>query len=304
MKRKRFQLKTLTFTILSNEANKVVTRFRLPKIIIHILFLFVIVPSTLLFYFITINSHQQQENAELSEVLNSEENKTAELQEKVDELEANRTKVQLKMEELNQLESQIKEYMTELPFDLAPSGGISITLPEDEMVENSIDEDITPDIQSKLIDQYKQTISDMETTNNKLKHIPTVWPTNSYTITSDFGIRDDPFNRSSSLHTGIDIRGKTGESVYASADGIVTLATYNGGYGNSIIVRHSNTYKTLYAHLSDIKVELGDSVKKGDHIGSIGSTGRSTGPHLHFEVIKDAEPIDPNPFLNTFDKQH
>ncbi|HHU19743.1 MAG TPA: M23 family metallopeptidase [Bacilli bacterium] len=136
-----------------------------------------------------------------------------------------------------------------------------------------------------------------------LLYIPTHWPTDPNKITSPFGPRNDPFNRSRAIHSGIDVRGKTGTPIYAAADGTVQLAQYHGGYGNTIIINHSDRYETLYAHLSKISVEQGDQVLKGDVIGELGSTGRSTGPHLHYEIIKSEKAVDPEPYLNFFDNE-
>nr|WP_246187601.1 M23 family metallopeptidase [Ornithinibacillus caprae] len=154
---------------------------------------------------------------------------------------------------------------------------------------------------SDLIERYKETIKEVEEVNEALRYIPTAWPTVPDTITSDFGVRSDPFHLNDAIHSGIDVRGSIGTPVYAAADGTVTKAEYYGGYGNTIMIRHSDTYQTIYAHLSEINVDQGETVKKGETIGSIGSTGRSTGPHLHYEIIKDNEPVDPKTYINIYE---
>lgn len=126
---------------------------------------------------------------------------------------------------------------------------------------------------------------------------PSIWPTKSQRITSSFGYRRDPFSRRISHHSGIDFGGKTGDPVYATADGKVVNSSYDSALGHHIIINHSNGIRTLYAHLSKRLVSTGDQVEKGDTIGRLGSTGRSTGPHLHYEVYKNGVAVNPKPYL-------
>jgi murein DD-endopeptidase MepM/ murein hydrolase activator NlpD len=116
-------------------------------------------------------------------------------------------------------------------------------------------------------------------------------------ITSHIGWRKDPFGRGYEFHSGIDIYAPQGSKVRATADGVVVLAGWYGDYGKTVIIRHPSGYLTLYAHLSQIDVKEGQRVKAGDVVGRVGSTGRSTGPHLHYEVIRDNKPTDPSKFL-------
>ena len=115
--------------------------------------------------------------------------------------------------------------------------------------------------------------------------------------TSGFGMRTDPFLRSPAMHTGLDIRADTGEPARATAAGTVTIAGWNGGYGKMVEVDHGNGFATRYAHLSAIDVEVGQSIRIGQIVGRVGSTGRSTGPHLHYETRVDGDPVDPQRFL-------
>lgn len=128
---------------------------------------------------------------------------------------------------------------------------------------------------------------------------PSIWPTTSRRITSSFGYRQDPLNRRAAFHAGIDIGGEMGDPVYAAADGDVIEAGFNSGRGHYIIIRHVNQLDTWYMHLQRIDVEAGSRVAKGDEIAKVGSTGRSTGPHLHFQVVQKSEPIDPLPFVGS-----
>lgn len=126
-----------------------------------------------------------------------------------------------------------------------------------------------------------------------------MFPVASYVyISSRFGERVHPITGELKHHNGIDIASNMGTTVYAADGGTVVLAEWYGGYGNCIMIDHGNGYKTLYGHLSSMSVSEGQSVNKGDVIGAVGSTGNSTGPHLHFEVYKGDSRIDPEQFYS------
>jgi len=114
---------------------------------------------------------------------------------------------------------------------------------------------------------------------------------------SGFGVRIDPFLGVPAMHTGQDMRAATGDSVFTTASGVVATAGWNGGYGKMIEIHHSNGFATRYAHLSDVSVSVGQKVNPGQPIGRVGSTGRSTGPHLHYETRVDGDAVDPQKFL-------
>ncbi|MBQ1236299.1 MAG: peptidoglycan DD-metalloendopeptidase family protein [Oscillospiraceae bacterium] len=126
-----------------------------------------------------------------------------------------------------------------------------------------------------------------------------VFPVASYVyISSRFGMRVHPITGQYKSHTGMDIASNQGTAVYACDSGTVALAGWNGGYGNCIIIDHGNGYRTLYGHLSVISVSEGQTVSQGNTIGQVGSTGNSTGPHLHLEVFKNGNRIDPEQFYS------
>lgn len=113
-------------------------------------------------------------------------------------------------------------------------------------------------------------------------------------VSSEFGIRSNPFGGGGyEVHEGIDFAGAVGDIIAATGDGVVTLASYQGGYGNMVTIDHGGGYETLYAHMSDIKVKVGETVKRGEIIGFVGNTGRSTGPHLHYGIYKGDEAVNP-----------
>jgi len=116
-------------------------------------------------------------------------------------------------------------------------------------------------------------------------------------FTSGFGVRSDPFLGRPAMHTGLDFRAATGDPVRVTANGRVVSSGWSGGYGRLVEVDHGNGLATRYGHLSEIHVKVGDVVKIGQVIGAVGSTGRSTGPHLHYETRIDGDAVDPQKFL-------
>jgi murein DD-endopeptidase MepM/ murein hydrolase activator NlpD len=116
-------------------------------------------------------------------------------------------------------------------------------------------------------------------------------------LSSGFGVRMDPFIRAPAMHTGLDFRGDIGDPVRVTANGTVTTAGWSGGYGKMVEVSHGNGFATRYGHMSSIDVRVGQAVKIGQIIGRLGSTGRSTGPHLHYETRVEGEAVDPLKFL-------
>jgi murein DD-endopeptidase MepM/ murein hydrolase activator NlpD len=116
-------------------------------------------------------------------------------------------------------------------------------------------------------------------------------------LSSGFGVRTDPFLGRPAMHTGLDFRASSGDPVRVTANGTVASAGWSGGYGRMVEIDHGNGLSTRYGHLSEIGVKVGESVKIGQVIGAVGSTGRSTGPHLHYETRIDGEAVDPQKFL-------
>jgi murein DD-endopeptidase MepM/ murein hydrolase activator NlpD len=127
--------------------------------------------------------------------------------------------------------------------------------------------------------------------------IPTQHPVSSGNLGSPFGWRIDPINGGSALHTGLDFQASTGTPIVAAAGGVVVTQEYHPAYGNMIEIDHGNDLITRYAHASQVFVKKGDLIKRGKKIADVGTTGRSTGPHLHFEVLVQGVPQDPQKFL-------
>lgn len=134
---------------------------------------------------------------------------------------------------------------------------------------------------------------------SKIQHIPGIIPLHKgdYTLSAGYGTRRDPFNNEAAFHTGLDFAAHTGTRVYATADGVVKTTSREGVTGNYIIIDHGYEYATAYMHLEEIMVNDGDKVKRGDLIATVGNTGRSVKPHLHYEVLFKDEPQNPANYL-------
>ncbi|RME39929.1 MAG: M23 family metallopeptidase [Deltaproteobacteria bacterium] len=125
---------------------------------------------------------------------------------------------------------------------------------------------------------------------------PSGWPVQGW-LTSTFGMRISPFTGKRKMHEGLDIAARTGTPVFATADGVVTEAGTAPGYGKLVVIDHGYGYKTYYGHNSRIFVKIGQRVRRGDKIAAVGSTGSSTGPHVHYEVRRNGVPVNPRKYL-------
>lgn len=150
----------------------------------------------------------------------------------------------------------------------------------------------------KQLNRINTTRAEMDRLNRTLALVPYRKPViGEVEFTSGFGVRSDPFLGRPAMHTGLDFRAATGDPVRVTANGKVVSAGWSGGYGRMIEVDHGNGLSTRYGHLSEINVKVGEIVKIGQVVGLVGSTGRSTGPHLHYETRIDGDAVDPQKFL-------
>lgn len=147
------------------------------------------------------------------------------------------------------------------------------------------------------LENLADAMSRMEFLERSLLTIPSGRPTGSPMLTSSYGYRRDPFNGHAAFHAGLDFPGRYGQPINAAADGKVSYVGQRQGYGNVVEVEHGNGIMTRYAHLSGFASRVGQTVARGDTIGRMGSTGRSTGTHLHFEVRLNGQAVNPRPFL-------
>ncbi len=138
----------------------------------------------------------------------------------------------------------------------------------------------------------------LEALETAMAAVPAYMPVRNFNYTSGFGVRYDPFNGGAAMHAGLDMAGAMGEPIYAAASGTVVTAGHSNGYGNLVELDHGRGLATRYGHLSKILVHNGEQVKQGEMIARMGSTGRSTGTHLHFEVRVDGRAVNPRPYLD------
>ncbi len=143
------------------------------------------------------------------------------------------------------------------------------------------------------------SLARMSALERGLNEIPQVMPADMRSISSGFGYRRDPFTGRAAMHRGLDFRGPRGAPIHAAAAGRVSFVGYKSGYGRVVEISHGNGMMTRYAHMSRATTRVGQEVAAGDEIGKIGNTGRSTGPHLHFEVHINGRAVNPRPFLET-----
>ena len=146
------------------------------------------------------------------------------------------------------------------------------------------------------------SLARMEALEQGLAAVPHNLPASLQYISSGFGYRSDPFTGEAAMHSGLDFRGPVGAPIYAAADGRVSFAGVKHGYGNCLEITHGIGMMTRYAHMSAFKAGVGETIKAGEVVGAIGSSGRSTGPHLHFEVRINGQAVNPRPFLEA--KRH
>lgn len=215
---------------------------------------------------------------------------------KIATLDKNAQLVSERIKGLNELEEKVRR-MVGLSTPATSRGSVSRNGRSDANI--SYDNETTAELISQ-IDQKTQSLQDLiskvAARLDYLNSIPSAYPVYG-TITSPFGMRKSPFGYGSEFHPGIDISVPVGTPVKAAGKGVVTYAGWLTGYGNAVIIDHGYGIESVYGHNSEILVKVGQSVKRGDIIAKSGNTGRSTGPHVHFEVRVNGNPIDPMKYL-------
>lgn len=152
-------------------------------------------------------------------------------------------------------------------------------------------------IEDPRFTKMAEALEYMKALENGLASIPSAMPAETFKLSSNFGYRRDPINGRGAMHNGLDFKASYGTPILAAADGVITKAGWMGGYGKTIEITHGNGLMTRYAHMSRLNVTTGQKVERGVQIGKMGSTGRSTGTHLHFEVRHNGRAINPHKFL-------
>ncbi|MFO7775384.1 MAG: M23 family metallopeptidase [Candidatus Hydrogenedentota bacterium] len=151
------------------------------------------------------------------------------------------------------------------------------------------------------MESLENLLDNLEEKQSQVARTPAIQPTNhpNTRISSNFGYREDPFSHSLRHHDGIDFSAPAGSDVLATGRGTVTKAEYDGHFGNLVEIDHGDGKTTVYGHMRELLVSPGEEVERGDVIGLVGSTGRSTGPHVHYEVRRDGQPVDPSSYLGS-----
>ncbi len=185
---------------------------------------------------------------------------------------------------------------------IPPQGGPAGAVAPEQLF--SLAQQKMPDLEATLDQTVKPALEDtLDAEVEKQAAFPNGKPISGRAeVSSEFGLRTNPFGgRGYEMHEGIDFKGPVGKPILATAGGVVVKTEYSGGYGKHVRVDHGYNYETLYAHLSEIKVRLGDRVKRGDIVGRLGNTGRSSGPHLHYGIYRNGQAVNPRYYLKLED---
>jgi murein DD-endopeptidase MepM/ murein hydrolase activator NlpD len=158
---------------------------------------------------------------------------------------------------------------------------------------NSLDQQVA--VQTEQLNALETLLIDKQLQKALM---PSGWPVKGGWVSSNFGMRADPFTGRRSMHRGVDIASPLGSTIHAMGDGVVVFAGERHGYGNMVEINHGQGYSTRYAHVAKWLVRVGDRVTRGQPVANVGITGRSTGPHLHFEVLRSHRQVDPIGYLN------
>ncbi len=203
----------------------------------------------------------------------------------------------LKLEALGDRISGLKGLKNEFNFKDSPGrGGIEVNPKQISLAQLFTDLERTNKLLTQRSDVFNILENELLDSALKERQIPTASPV-AGVIGSGYGVRSDPFTGHSAFHQGIDFAAPTGTDIHAAAGGVVITAEMHPAYGNMVEIDHGNNLITRYAHASRIVVKAGDLVKRGQKVSEVGSTGRSTGPHLHFEVLVNGEAQNPARFL-------
>jgi murein DD-endopeptidase MepM/ murein hydrolase activator NlpD len=322
--------------VLIPEANQSVVRFRVTNLSLYIalIVLLLILLTSVTVYCVHLRTLVVTErlkvqlsgaSKEYSVAMASKEKTIEELQNEIIRLSQQAKDMKTKVEEMTKLEHDLK-VIAQIGGDAAAGsgaapgsgsegsnadvaqgkGGSLIPVTDEEIRQLSADTSASflqiGERLTALQSSFAETKQKVLEQQHLLRITPTLWPTSTQVVTSPFGYRKDPLNGRPSFHSGIDIGAHENDPVYATADGTVISAGSDSAHGNNVIISHGQGLKTWYMHLNKILVSEGDSVQKGQKIGLVGSTGRSTGPHLHYEVIKNGQSVDPKPYLQTMRK--
>ena len=224
----------------------------------------------------------------LSKELNETTTENIKLREQLAKLEAEKEHI---------LQTSIKDLLRRVHLMDDILSGLGIVPKNDLIKESGVGGPYIP-IEQESLDELLRL---SEKYSNLLQNVPLNWPVRGK-VTSPYGRRRDPFTGRRAFHEGMDIKNKRGTKIKATAAGVVKRVSYDrGGYGWYLVIDHKNGFETIYGHFKKILVKKGEKVKRGDVIGLMGSTGRSTGSHVHYEIRLNGKPINPKKYLSVAD---
>jgi murein DD-endopeptidase MepM/ murein hydrolase activator NlpD len=259
-----------------------------------------------------LNQYIQSEQEQHEQMMIDKDRTLEELKLNIFDLSQTAESLELKLKNLKMLEMELKRLSDEVNMNLnipnihTPTqaeglGGESIAVEEKQIQELMDETQSSFVILENELEQLTYLLSvshaSLEKIEETQRHMPSIWPTPSNYVSSRYGIRRDPFSQKLSFHNGIDIAGDRDDQIYAAADGIIETADWDPVKGNYIQIKHTDELNTVYMHLRKITVKKGDSIKKGESIGFMGSTGRSTGVHLHYEVHLKGQNVNPMQYI-------
>jgi murein DD-endopeptidase MepM/ murein hydrolase activator NlpD len=321
----------LTFVIIP-EANESVMRLRMSRASLCAALLVVLLLLGTSAYVYIVHFHRvvathmtearhQDHTSRLEKDLRSKNKTIEQLQNELYQLSRQATEVRHKVDEMKKLEHELKK-LSSLggPLSKEPSvatvaasstesggaavmgmGGPPHPVTEQQMKAlmhaantsySSLQKEMN-ELESSWVQSKQKLLNHQE----QVQRRPSLWPTVSRTVTSPFGYRKDPFTKKLSFHRGIDIAGKMNDPVLAAAKGTAITVGSDKYHGNHIVLEHGNGLRTWYMHLNEVLVHTGEQVERGQTIGKLGTSGRSTGPHLHYEILHKGKSTNPAPYL-------
>lgn len=298
-------LKKITIMFLP-DGGRTVRQFKIPKVLVHFFLLFSLSALTFLTWAFIEYCNIKSDFPERTKLIQENEQKAAQLAALTDKI----SEINAKMVELKEFDNKLK-VMVDLEPGHDDTQFLGIGGPDSQLIDS---DNIIEDAHKKLTRLMHQSLDNLEDeiavqTQEKaqlyeflegqksmLACTPSIWPAKGWT-TSGFGYRISPFTNQKEFHEGLDISARIGTEIIAPADGVVYETGKTYGFGNLLIISHGYGIKTIYGHLSKTLVKKGQSIKRGDKIALIGNSGRTTGPHLHYEIQLNGMPVNPKNYI-------
>ncbi|SMG37373.1 M23 family metallopeptidase [Paenibacillus aquistagni] len=324
--KQRLRSNSMTVLVI-REAERAVKQVRVPKLLVISVPIAALMSVSGLILSMQLTSQQsihdledqlEQQKMALEITVNNKDEMIRTLRQEVIRLAKETKIVQDQMDQIHDLEQELEQFVKQHISEDAVSSRSSNAPSLITLVQADIDDDDSllrlAEQSSFNLKRVQEMLNEVEKTTPRMltmakeqqQHIartPSYWPTNSRRITSSFGYRTDPITGHAAFHAGLDIGGKIGDPIYAAAEGKVLETGYHYARGNYIILSHRSGLESWYMHLSKAEVDVGAAIEKGERIGTMGTTGHSTGPHLHFQIVQKGTPIDPYPYLQAEPEQ-